>query len=176
MFTEVEIPEGVEARKENSYLIIKGEKGELKRQFKKPGINFEIKDKKVVFESKDNRKGKRLINTFAAHARNMIRGVTKGYEYKLKVIHTHFPITVKKQDDWVLIENIFGEKNPRKARIMPDTEVIIQGDEIIVRGIDIEKTGQTAANIENAAKRSGFDRRVFQDGIYITEKAKEWTK
>ena len=34
-----------------------------------------------------------------------------------------------------------------------------------------EKVGQTSANIERACRIRGRDRRVFQDGIYIVEKA-----
>ena len=43
--------------------------------------------------------------------------------------------------------------------------------DVIVSGADIEKVGQTAANIERSCKIRKRDRRVFQDGIYITSKA-----
>jgi large subunit ribosomal protein L6 len=41
----------------------------------------------------------------------------------------------------------------------------------VLTGSDLEQVSQTAANIERATKIRGFDPRVFQDGIYITEKA-----
>jgi large subunit ribosomal protein L6 len=43
----------------------------------------------------------------------------------------------------------------------------------MLTGTDVEAVGQTAANIERATKVWGYDPRVFQDGIYITEKAKK---
>ena len=43
--------------------------------------------------------------------------------------------------------------------------------DVIVTGADIEKVGQTAANIERACRIRKRDRRVFQDGIYIVAKA-----
>ena len=63
-----------------------------------------------------------------------------------------------------------GERNPRKARIVGQTKVDIKKDEIIVTGIDKEDVGQTSANIELATKVTGYDRRIFQDGCYITQK------
>ncbi|MCD6404045.1 MAG: 50S ribosomal protein L6, partial [Nanoarchaeota archaeon] len=80
MYTEVEIPEGVEVVKEVHDLVVRGKLGELRRTFLHPHINVEVKDDKVVFSSdRDTRKEKRVMNTFAAHLRNMIKGVTKGY-------------------------------------------------------------------------------------------------
>ena len=42
--------------------------------------------------------------------------------------------------------------------------------DVVVKGADREKVGQTAANIESACKIKKRDRRVFQDGIYIVSK------
>lgn len=97
----------------------------------------------------------------------MFTGVQKGYRYYLKIIFTHFPITVKVVGDEVQITNLIGEKNVRKARIMPGVKVTVKGEDILVEGIDLEKVSQTAANIELASKIRGFDRRIFSDGIYI---------
>ncbi len=56
------------------------------------------------------------------------------------------------------------------ARIMPNSKVEIKGTDITVTSNDIEMAGQTAANLEKATKVKGRDRRIFQDGIFITEK------
>jgi len=100
----------------------------------------------------------------------MFTGVTKGYRYYLKIIYTHFPVTVKVSGNEVQIQNLIGEKNIRRAKIMTGVKVNVKGEDIIVEGQDIEKVGQTAANIELASKITGYDRRVFADGIYIYKK------
>ncbi len=113
-----------------------------------------------------------IARTFKAHIANMLKGVTEGFTYKLKVVYSHFPMTIKVQGDEVVIENFLGEKNPRRARILPGVNVkVMGGQEIIVEGIDKEAVGQTAANIEQATRITKWDRRVFQDGVYIVEKA-----
>ncbi len=111
-----------------------------------------------------------MLGTIIAHTRNMIKGLKEGYSYKLKVVYTHFPISVKVEGDKVVITNFLGEKTPRVAKILGDTKVQVNGQEIIVSGSDKELVGQTAANIETATKISKKDRRVFQDGIYIVSR------
>jgi len=169
---EVEIPEGVEVTIEGNLVKVKGPKGELEREFRYPGVRiFEEDGKIVVFKEFPRRKDIAIARTFKAHIANMIKGVTEGFQYKLKVLYSHFPVTVKVQGDEVLIENFLGEKNPRRAKILPGVTVKVMGQEIIVESIDKEKAGQTAANIEQATRINKWDRRVFQDGIYIVEKA-----
>ena len=46
----------------------------------------------------------------------------------------------------------------------------VNKEEIVVSGIDKEKVSQAAASIETLTRRQGFDRRRFQDGIYIISK------
>ena len=72
----------------------------------------------------------------------------------------------------VQISNFLGEKRPRRAKIVGSTQVEIKGDVLLVNGPDIEAVGQTAANVEQATKIKNYDPRVFQDGIYIVEKAR----
>ncbi|MEE9490489.1 MAG: 50S ribosomal protein L6, partial [Thermoplasmata archaeon] len=45
-----------------------------------------------------------------------------------------------------------------------------KGDTVILKGNNKEDVGQSAANIEQATKIRGLDPRVFQDGVYVTEK------
>ncbi len=168
---EIEIPEGVEVKIEGSKVIVKGKKGTLEKKLSYPGVNIIKKDNKVVVECwYPRRKQKAIVGTYASHIRNMIKGVTEGFEYKLKVVYSHFPISVKVQGKEIIVENFLGEKYPRKTEIYGDCEVIVKGQEIIVRGIDIEQCGITAARLEQLTRIKDKDIRVFQDGIYIVEK------
>jgi len=168
---EVEIPEGVRVEIDNGRVIVEGEKGKLERILYHPKIRVEKKDNRVVVECEFARKKEAaLVGTFAAHIRNMIKGVTEGFIYKMKIVYSHFPMKVNVKDGEVIIENFLGEKFPRKAKIFGNVKVEVKGDEVIIEGINREEVGQTAANIEFATKVRDRDIRVFQDGIYIVSK------
>jgi len=169
--TTVEIPEDVEGKLEGRIVTIKGEKGELTRDFSHAPINIQLEGKTVTVQASWPRKKEAaLVGTVRSHIQNMIKGVTKGFTYKLKIVFSHFPITVKIKEKTLTIENFTGERNPRKAKIMGDTKVTVKGDDIIVQGINLEDVSQTAANIQNATKIRRKDPRVFLDGIYVYEK------
>jgi len=174
----VEVPENVEVSIEGDtakgYTItVKGPLGENTRFLKFRGVYIEKSNGHIrVYAEDEKSRLKAMVGTFAAHINNLIRGVTEGFEYKLKVVYAHFPIKVRVEGDEVVIENFLGEKYPRRAKIVGRAKVEIRGQEIIVKGIDKEECGQTAANLEQATKIRRLDPRVFQDGIYIVEKPK----
>ncbi len=171
IFQNIEIPDGVETNIEDNTINIKGPVGENRRSFNRNKLVFEIKDKKIIIGSKNaTKKEKKMINTIASHIRNLIQGVQEKFEYKLKVCFTHFPISVEIADREAVIKNFLGEKIPRKVKLLENTEVKIDGGIITINSLDKEKAGQTAANFEAATKIRRKDQRVFQDGIYITNK------
>lgn len=172
---EVSVPDGVDVEISNMKVRVRGPRGVLERDFSHARgiiLRLDAESRKVIVETFfANRRRKALVGTVAAHIENMILGVTKGFRYKLKIVYSHFPITVKVQGREVVIENFLGEKAPRRAKIVgDDVTVKVTKDDVIVEGIDIENVGQTAANIEMATKVKGLDRRVFMDGIYIYER------
>lgn len=169
---EVELPEEVEVKLDGRSVEVSGPNGKLSRTFDMPGINLSKVGQIVMIESLSSRRRQRAaVGTVRAHLKNMAKAVTEGFTYKLKVVYSHFPITVKVEDRRVMIHNFIGEKEPRVARIVGDVEVKVEGDEIIVQGVNKEEVGQTAVNIEQAAQVKRRDPRVFQDGCYITERA-----
>jgi large subunit ribosomal protein L6 len=167
----VEIPENVEGMLDGRTVKIKGEKGELVRDFSHAPIKIQLDGKTVTVQASWPRKKEAaLVGTVRSHIQNMIKGVTTGFTFKLKIVFSHFPITVKVMGNHLTIANFTGERSPRKAKIMGTTKVVVKGEDIIVQGISLEDVSQTAANIQNATKIKNKDPRVFLDGIYVYEK------
>lgn len=184
---EIAIPEGMQVEVEGTKVKISrvggtsGASGALERTFKGLfGIKIEKADGKIkVISESSERKPKAVVGSIVAHIKNMFLGLSEGYEARLKVIYSHFPVTVKveEKERKVLIQNFLGEKTPRVAKIIGNgTKVEAKGAEIFVHGTDVEAVGQTAANMEQATLISKHDRKVFQDGIFITKKPKDKEK
>lgn len=164
-------PDDVQFSMDGDVVKVSGPKGTLTRAFSNPKIDISIENKKIrIHTKKPRKKNIALFGTWRGHLNNMVKGVSQGFEYRMKIVYSHFPMktTVKKNEFHV--ENFLGESFPRKAKIVGETKVNISGDEVILTGIDKENVGQTAANIELATYIKGYDPRVFQDGIYIVTK------
>ena len=168
----IEIPEGVEVNINENIVFVKGKEGENKKNLPLEGIELENKKDKIILK-KDNgtKKDKRIINTMSTHLKNMIQGVQKKFEYQLKIVFNHFPITVKVENQKAIIKNFLGERKDRTSKILDNVDVEIKKDIIIVKSVDKEAAGQTSANFEAATKIKNRDRRVFQDGIFLINKA-----
>lgn len=170
---QVEIPEGALCEYTEGNIKCKKDSQEFIKKINLPGINVKIESDKIVFYcEKGNKKDYKIIKTLTAHLRNLFNGLTKKYIYHLEAVNVHFPMTLKIEGNELIIGNFLGEKVPRKAKILQNVEVEIKNQDITISSNDKESAGQTAGNFEKATKVTKKDNRIFQDGIYITEKPK----
>ncbi len=167
----IELPDEVSAEVDHLDLTVDGPNGSVSRRLWYPDVSVDVQDEAVVIETDaEDAKILSTVGTFESHVENMIHGVSEGWEYTMEVFYSHFPMQVRVEGDDVVIENFLGEKAPRRTTIHGDTQVDVDEEIVTVSGPDKEAVGQTAADIEQLTRVSGKDVRVFQDGVYITEK------
>ncbi|KAJ3188725.1 60S ribosomal protein L9 [Gaertneriomyces sp. JEL0708] len=174
---DITIPEGVTVDVKSRIVRVTGPRGALSRDFKH--VSLEItklaKSKINVKVWHGGRKHIACIRTIASHIENMIKGVTKGFEYKMRFVYAHFPINVNVINDGAEVEirNFLGEKHVRKIKMLPGVKIehsTNQKDEIILTGNDVDNVSQTAASIQQSTTVRNKDIRKFLDGIYLSEK------
>jgi large subunit ribosomal protein L6 len=167
----IDIPEGLEVVINENIFTIKGNGKELVRTFDIGRVIANIKDNKIILVAKGaTRRESKMIGTIWAHLKNMIKGFSEDFVYELEVCNVHFPMNVKLDGDRVVIKSFLGETTERISKVLPNVNVDIKGSKITVSSNNIEAAGQTAANLEKATRLTGRDRRIFQDGIFMTSK------
>jgi large subunit ribosomal protein L6 len=171
MDAELEIPKGLEVNVDKWTISVKGPKGEVKKTFVVPNVRVESKENKIMIKSsKSSKREKKLIGTLKANIKNMFKGANELHKYELKICSGHFPMKVDVKGDTLTINNFLGEKHPRTLKLKEGVKVKVEADKINVEGVDKSLAGQTAADIEQLTRRTNYDGRIFQDGIYITNK------
>jgi large subunit ribosomal protein L6 len=170
----LDIPEGITCNFADSTLVCKKGSLELSKEFKIPNVNLEVKDSKLILSSKAGSKREfKMIKSAIAHINNLFKGLKNKFVYHLEACNLHFPMTLKVDKNELVINNFLGEKVPRRAKIKKNVEIEVNGYKITLTSTDREAAGQTAANIEKATKITYRDRRIFQDGIFITAKPED---
>lgn len=169
---EIELTDGVTAELDGVILKIKGPKGGVERDFRHPQVKIEIKRGKIILEAvRSTKREKAVIGSFESHIKNFVQGVKEPHVYALKICSGHFPMNVTVSGQELIIKNFLGEAVPRKVKLLPGGEVKIEGDKIMVSSPNKEIAGQNAAKIEQLCRITNRDRRIFQDGCYIINKA-----
>ncbi|EFA77263.1 60S ribosomal protein L9 [Heterostelium album PN500] len=168
----VDIPAGVTVAVKGRSVKVTGPRGTLKRDFNHMSVDINLHKKTVLidlwFGTRDQIAA---ISTVASHIENMITGVTKGFEYKMRFVYAHFPINVAITDAGKVVEirNFFGEKIVRRIPLLEGvtcTRTEKVKDEIVLVGNDLEKLSQSCANIQLRSVIKYKDVRKFLDGIY----------
>ena len=161
------IPENVKVRLAGHMLHVEGPLGKTHKNFKKIPVDIQINNDKIMLKALGERKKYHaILNTSRSLIQTLCDGVVNGYTIKMKIVYSHFPVTVQVEDKKVLIKNFQGEKAARTIEIMGDTKITPQKDDIILTGPVLTDITQTAARIELKTKVKNKDHRVFLDGIY----------
>lgn len=168
MMREIELPAGMTAAVDGHHIVVSHQGKQVSRELGKEKVKITATGNKITVQTeKDSKRENALLNTLESHIQNLVKGLEKPFEYRLVIVYSHFPMTVSVKGEWVEIGNFMGQKKVRKARILEDTQVQVKGKEVFVTSANKEHAGQTAANMENATRVTGKDRRVYQDGIFI---------
>lgn len=174
---EVSIPDGVKVSTKNSVVTVTGPRGTLKRSFAHAKLQIEMVGKRKIRVQKwfGSKVELAVVRTICTHIQNMIKGVTKGFLYKMRSVYAHFPINVIISDDGVDVEikNFLGEKANRSVKMLPGVTCQMsksQKDELILQSNDVEAVSRCAALIQQSTTVKRKDIRKFLDGIYVSEK------
>ncbi|HTT15076.1 MAG TPA: 50S ribosomal protein L6 [Thermoplasmata archaeon] len=170
----VPLPKGVSFAVAHGVLTARGPLGSVSRPFPQDALTLASAGDSVSLTltiPPHRKRAQSLLKTWAAHLRNLAGGLTLGVEARMKVVAAHFPMKVQVKGEELVIENFLGEKYPRTTRLVPGTKAAVDGEFVVLSGHDVEQVGQSAANIERVTKIRDYDPRVFQDGIYLIERA-----
>lgn len=171
------IPEGVAVDLNGRKVKVTGPRGSLEKNFNHVSIEItsQGKNKLAVSVWFGARKHNACIRTVCTHIKNMITGVTKGFQYKMRAAYSHFPINVAIVDAKKTIEirNYLGEKIVRRVPMLEGVTVDVtdQKDEIVIKGTSLENVSQSAAIIQQITSVKNKDVRKFLDGIYVSERS-----
>ena len=140
----VDLPQGVSATIAGEVVTVKGAKGSLTLPIKS-GIKVVQKDQHLAVEALS---GGQMLDAIAgstrAHLANMVMGVTKGYEKKLELVGVGYRAAVQGKNLSLTLgfSHLINFPIPDGVTIEAPSQT-----EIIVKGIDRQRVGQTAAEI-----------------------------
>lgn len=163
----IEITAGTTVTVSGDTVTIKGAKGELVRTFR-PEISVEVKDNTIVLTPNgDNVFIRSLWGTVGSHVRNMMEGVTKGFEKKIILEGVGFKSAVAGSS----LDLALGFSHPVKVHVPAGLTVTADKNIITISGIDKEVVGQFAAYVRSLKKPEPYKGKGFRyDGEVIRRK------
>lgn len=173
------IPEGVKVTCKSRVVTVEGPRGKLTKNFKYLSIQIQVdsENSKVFVRSWFvNKKLAACVKSVQSQVRNLITGVTKGFEHQMKLAYAHFPINVHIPNDGGSIEirNYIGEREVRRIKMLPGVK-IMKGTEakdlLVVQGNDLDLVSLSCALIQQSCAAKRKDIRKFLDGIYVSDRA-----
>ena len=138
----ITIPENVTVSVDANIVKVSGPKGELSTEINKD-ITVNINGNELTLTRKDD-SVKNFHGTANANIRNMIIGVTEGYEKRLETIGVGYRFALK---DGKLVVTA-GYSHPVEVEIPTELSLEVPSNtELVVKGIDKCLVGEFSANI-----------------------------
>merc|ERR1712078_131057 len=112
------------------------------------------------------------LRSVCSHIQNLFDGVEKKFEYRMRLVYSHFPINanITQGGKTVEIRNYLGEKIVRTINLLPGVSIEKGAnvkDELVLTGADIDLVSRSAALIRQACLCKDKDIRKFLDGVYV---------
>ena len=145
----VEVPSGVDVTIGEQHVRVKGPRGELERSIPE-GITLSQEDGAIqVVRASEQREVRALHGLVRSLLANMVQGVTQGYEKALEIQGVGYRAAKKGNG----LELTVGFSHPVSKDAPAGIEYEVPTPtRIVVRGIDKELVGQTAAEIRSIRK------------------------
>jgi large subunit ribosomal protein L6 len=158
----IEILAGVTVAVSGDTVTVTGPKGTLTKTFR-PEILVEVVGNTIVLTKKgENVFIRSLWGTVGSHLRNMMEGVTKGFEKKLILEGVGFKSAVV----GTLLDLALGFSHPVKIEIPEGLTITAEKNIISISGIDKEQVGQFSAYVRSLKKPEPYKGKGFR---YDTE-------
>jgi len=142
----VDLPQGVSATIGADAVTVKGAKGSLTLLIKH-GIKVVQQDKHLEVQAEGDGEGLMAIaGSIRAHLANMVMGVTKGYEKKLELVGVGYRAAVQAKNLTLTLgySHLINYAIPEGVTIETPSQT-----EILIKGMDRQRVGQTAAEIRS---------------------------
>lgn len=136
------LPSNVTLTVDGNKVTVKGPKGELSTEINKH-ITVEVNENQVVVK-RDNDNYKNFHGTANANIKNMIIGVSEGFEKKLEAVGVGYRFNLKGNNLVVTA----GYSHPVEVNIPEGIKLEVPSNtELFVRGADKQLVGEFAANV-----------------------------
>merc|ERR1712193_68016 len=173
----VKVPDNVTVTVKSRVVKVSGPRGSLQKSFRHMSIDLYMPDERTVKVEKWFAGSKELavLKTCCSHIQNMIDGVTKGLEYRMKMVYAHFPTNVQIAGNGQSLDivNFIGQKVKFHVDCLDGVKVERDPNlntEILIHGNDLENVSKTCALISQKCAIKNKDIRKFLDGIYVSNK------
>jgi large subunit ribosomal protein L6 len=143
----ISVPSGVDLKVNGSSVAVKGPKGQLQRDMH-PNMKIELQDGVVtVVRTTDGRLDRSLHGLTRTLISNMVVGVTDGYSKQLNIVGVGYKVDIKGKD---LVLNL-GHSHPINYPAPEGIEFDVdpKKNTIVIKGVNKERVGQTAAEIRS---------------------------
>jgi len=141
----VDLPAGVTVTVNAGVVTVKGAKGSLMLPVG-AGVTVEQQDKQLSVKFADEGASRIRAGSTRAHLANMVNGVTKGYERKLELVGVGFRAAVQGKN----LNLTLGFSHPVVYTVPEGITIETPSQtEIMVKGMDRQRVGQTAAEIRD---------------------------
>jgi len=141
------LPAGVTLTVDGNKVSVKGPKGELSTTINE-NITVEVNETEVTLKRKSDT-FKQFHGTANANIRNMIIGVTEGFEKKLEAVGVGYRFQLKGSELVVTA----GYSHPVNVSVPAELTVEVPSNtELLIKGADKQLVGEFAANVRKIRK------------------------